>query len=168
MHYVFCIYHGPPQQSFSLPHLSHSPLSLTLTPLSLTPLPHLSHSPLSLTFSPHPSPSPLSLTPPPHPSLTPSYNTQLDEDELRDAILLVFANKQDLPQAMSVSEVQESLGLHQLSRNRKVRRFPQQCCIKRTIIFQTVQSWCGLSACAGKCTVKINSSTLRKKIDYQI
>jgi len=36
----------------------------------------------------------------------------LDEDELRDACLLVFANKQDLPNAMSVSEVTEKLCLH--------------------------------------------------------
>jgi ADP-ribosylation factor family len=34
------------------------------------------------------------------------------EDELRDAVLLVFANKQDLPNAMSVSEVTDKLGLH--------------------------------------------------------
>ncbi|CAI8036533.1 ADP-ribosylation factor 4 [Geodia barretti] len=45
-------------------------------------------------------------------------NKMLEEDELRDAFLLVFANKQDLPQSMSVSEIQECLGLHQL-RNRK-------------------------------------------------
>jgi len=38
----------------------------------------------------------------------------LEEDELRDAVLLVFANKQDLPNAMSVSQVQEQLGLHNL------------------------------------------------------
>jgi len=42
----------------------------------------------------------------------------LAEDELRDAALLVFANKQDLPNAMSVNEVTEKLGLNQL-RNRK-------------------------------------------------
>ena len=42
----------------------------------------------------------------------------LNEDELRDAILLVFANKQDLPNAMSVAEVTEKLGLNQL-RSRK-------------------------------------------------
>ena len=54
------------------------------------------------------------------PSPPPPLSHQLDEDELRDALLLVFANKQDLPQAMSVSEIQESLGLHQLTRNRKV------------------------------------------------
>jgi len=45
-------------------------------------------------------------------------NRMLAEDELRDAVLLVFANKQDLPNAMSVNEVTEKLGLNQL-RNRK-------------------------------------------------
>ena len=42
----------------------------------------------------------------------------LSEDELREAIVLVFANKQDLPNAMSVAEVTDKLGLHSL-RNRK-------------------------------------------------
>jgi len=42
----------------------------------------------------------------------------LAEDELRDAILLVFCNKQDLPNAMSVAEVTERLGLNQI-RNRQ-------------------------------------------------
>ncbi|BES89880.1 unnamed protein product [Nesidiocoris tenuis] len=42
----------------------------------------------------------------------------LQEDELRDAVLLVFANKQDLPKAMNPSELTEKLGLTQL-RNRK-------------------------------------------------
>ncbi|XP_034315567.2 ADP-ribosylation factor 4 [Magallana gigas] len=42
----------------------------------------------------------------------------LEEDELRDAILLVFANKQDLPNAMSASEITEKLGLSAL-RGRK-------------------------------------------------
>ncbi|KAI6177742.1 ADP-ribosylation factor 1-like protein [Aphelenchoides bicaudatus] len=41
----------------------------------------------------------------------------LAEDELRDAVLLVFANKQDLPNAMNASEVTDKLGLHSL-RNR--------------------------------------------------
>eukprot|EP01084_Bolivina_argentea_P227364 383989_1 len=41
----------------------------------------------------------------------------LAEDELRDAALLVLANKQDLPNAMSVNEVTEKLNLAQL-RNR--------------------------------------------------
>ena len=37
----------------------------------------------------------------------------LIEEELRDASLLVFANKQDL-EAMSVAEITEKLGLHML------------------------------------------------------
>lgn len=41
----------------------------------------------------------------------------LNEDELRDAILLVFANKQDLPNAMTTSELKDRLGLSQM-RNR--------------------------------------------------
>ncbi|VDK47405.1 unnamed protein product [Cylicostephanus goldi] len=38
----------------------------------------------------------------------------LNEDELRDATLLVFANKQDLPNAMSAAELTDKLGLHNL------------------------------------------------------
>jgi signal recognition particle receptor subunit beta len=49
----------------------------------------------------------------------------LREDELRDAVLLVLCNKQDLPNAMSVNEVTEKLGLNQL-KNRKW--YIQGCC----------------------------------------
>merc|ERR1712130_733462 len=45
-------------------------------------------------------------------------NKMLNEDEMRDAVLLVFANKQDLPNAMTAAEVTEKLGLHSL-RNRQ-------------------------------------------------
>jgi len=38
----------------------------------------------------------------------------LNEDELRDALLLVFANKQDLPNAMSAAEITDKLGLHSI------------------------------------------------------
>lgn len=38
----------------------------------------------------------------------------LAEDEMKDAVLLVFANKQDLPNAMSREEVVEKLGLREL------------------------------------------------------
>ncbi|XP_075952062.1 ADP-ribosylation factor 3a isoform X2 [Anarhichas minor] len=38
----------------------------------------------------------------------------LAEDELRDAVLLVFANKQDLPNAMNAAELTDKLGLHSL------------------------------------------------------
>ncbi|EFR01567.1 ADP-ribosylation factor [Nannizzia gypsea CBS 118893] len=40
----------------------------------------------------------------------------LNEDELRDALLLVFANKQDLPNAMSPAEITDKLGLTSLTR----------------------------------------------------
>lgn len=36
----------------------------------------------------------------------------LQEEELSDAMLLVFANKQDLPNAYSISEITDKLGLH--------------------------------------------------------
>ncbi|PON67201.1 Small GTPase superfamily, ARF type [Trema orientale] len=42
----------------------------------------------------------------------------LNEDELRYATLLVFANKQDLPNSMSVSEITDKLGLHSLRQRR--------------------------------------------------
>uniref|UniRef100_A0A6B2LL48 ADP-ribosylation factor n=1 Tax=Arcella intermedia TaxID=1963864 RepID=A0A6B2LL48_9EUKA len=38
----------------------------------------------------------------------------LREEELSNAVLLVLANKQDLPHAMSVAEVTDRLGLHSL------------------------------------------------------
>merc|ERR1719316_1464554 len=45
-------------------------------------------------------------------------NKMLIEDEMRDAVLLVFANKQDLPNAMPAAEVTEKLGLNSM-RNRQ-------------------------------------------------
>eukprot|EP00124_Ichthyophonus_hoferi_P003102 Ihof_evm6s249 gene=Ihof_evmTU6s249 len=42
----------------------------------------------------------------------------LGEDELRDATLLIFANKQDLPNALSVNDITDKLGLQSL-RNRQ-------------------------------------------------
>ena len=38
----------------------------------------------------------------------------LNEDELRESCLLVFANKQDLPNAMKAQEITDKLGLHSL------------------------------------------------------
>jgi len=38
----------------------------------------------------------------------------MDEEELKDACLLVFANKQDLPGALSDAQVSEALGLSSL------------------------------------------------------
>ena len=45
-------------------------------------------------------------------SLIPSFSpSPPQEDELKDAVLLVFANKMDLPQAMSCADLSEKLGL---------------------------------------------------------
>ena len=49
----------------------------------------------------------------------------LAEDELRDAVLLVFANKKDLPNAMNTVELTEKLGLHAL---RSRQWFIQRTC----------------------------------------
>merc|ERR1719453_1632124 len=38
----------------------------------------------------------------------------LDDEEMNDAVLLVFANKQDLPNALSTTEVVDKLGLQSL------------------------------------------------------
>ena len=49
----------------------------------------------------------------------------LVEDELRDAALLVFANKQDMPNAMTTAEIIDKLGLHSL---RQRSWYIQGCC----------------------------------------
>merc|ERR1712066_515964 len=38
----------------------------------------------------------------------------LNEDEMRDTVLLVFANKQDLPNAIPAAELMEKLGLRDM------------------------------------------------------
>ena len=45
-------------------------------------------------------------------------HAMLMDDELKDAVLLVLANKQDLPNAMDVNEITERLGLN-LIKNRQ-------------------------------------------------
>ena len=49
----------------------------------------------------------------------------LNEEELTDAALLIFANKQDLPHAKSAADLTETLGLNTL-KNR--RWYIQACC----------------------------------------
>ncbi|KAJ8435745.1 hypothetical protein Cgig2_003167 [Carnegiea gigantea] len=44
------------------------------------------------------------------------------QDELRDAVLLVFANKQDLPNAMNAAEITDKLGLHSLRQRHWLKR----------------------------------------------
>lgn len=57
-------------------------------------------------------------------------NKMLQEDELRDAILLVFANKQDLPNAMSCAEVSQELGLPEL---RSKKWYIQAACAPESV-----------------------------------
>ena len=45
-------------------------------------------------------------------------NSLLREDELRESVLLVLANKQDLPNAMSLTQISQRLGLNHIQ-NRK-------------------------------------------------
>ncbi|KAG2495684.1 hypothetical protein HYH03_006284 [Edaphochlamys debaryana] len=42
------------------------------------------------------------------------FKALLDEEELRDSLILVFANKQDLPNALSDAQIAEGLGLHDI------------------------------------------------------
>lgn len=42
------------------------------------------------------------------------FHALLQEEELKDSVVLVYANKQDLPGAMTESEVSEALGLHRI------------------------------------------------------
>jgi len=63
----------------------------------------------------------------------------LNEDELRDALLLVFANKQDLPNAMNAAEITDKLGLHSLRQRAWVstRVFPVAVPAPLTEVFST-------------------------------
>uniref|UniRef100_A0A3B1IWB1 ADP ribosylation factor 5 n=1 Tax=Astyanax mexicanus TaxID=7994 RepID=A0A3B1IWB1_ASTMX len=56
------------------------------------------------------------------------------EDELRDAVVLVLANKQDLPNSMSVQEITEKLGLHRLKG--KTWNIQPTCAINGTGIYE--------------------------------
>lgn len=49
----------------------------------------------------------------------------LQDDQLRDAVLLIYVNKQDLPRAMSAAELTEKLSLYSI-RNRPW--YIQACC----------------------------------------
>ena len=59
------------------------------------------------------------------PTARDEMHRMLNEDELRESILLVFANKQDLPNAMSAAEMTDKLGLHGL---RHRQWYIQACC----------------------------------------
>lgn len=60
---------------------------------------------------------------------------------MKDALLLVFANKQDLPNAMSVSEITDKLGLQGM-RNREVRMNSKWA--KRFVNVSLEMAYCGI------------------------
>ena len=67
--------------------------------------------------TPHPPPPPSPLIRHRDPANTQNIqqnNQPNQQDELRNAVLLVFANKQDLPNAMTAAEITDKLGLHSL------------------------------------------------------
>ena len=55
---------------------------------------------------------------------------KMKEEELQNAVLLVFANKQDLPNAFSVAEVTEKLSLH----NFKARKVSAQIFCNKLVL----------------------------------
>jgi signal recognition particle receptor subunit beta len=58
------------------------------------------------------------------------------QDELREAVLLVFANKQDLPNAMNAAEITDKLGLHSLRQRHwcvVLATLPLQRCVHRCL-----------------------------------
>ena len=68
----------------------------------------------------------------------------LNEDELRDAVVLVFANKQDLPNALSPADVTNKLGLPAL----RSRKWYIQVGASRNFVSSTLvdQGWRWLAA----------------------
>ena len=70
-----------------------------------------------------------------------------EDDEMRDAVLLVFANKQDLPNAMATSEISKSLGLLELrSRQWYIQ---STCAVTRTGIYEGLD-WLSKTLAAGR------------------
>lgn len=58
----------------------------------------------------------------------------IQEDELKDAAILVFANKQDLPNAMGVSELTDKLRLH--SQRDRTWHVQATCATKGTGLYE--------------------------------
>ncbi|VUZ43492.1 unnamed protein product [Hymenolepis diminuta] len=72
----------------------------------------------------------------------------LEADELKDAFLLVFANKQDLPNAMRPSEITEGLALHKFPPSRKWY-VQATCAVNGEGIFEGLD-WLGREIKGGK------------------
>lgn len=80
----------------------------------------------------------------------------MSEDELRDCILIVLANKQDLPNAMNVKEIYENLDFEKLRTNRK------------TIIATCATSGDGLNECMDWMAMQYELKTLKAPINETI
>ena len=80
----------------------------------------------------------------------------LSEDELRDACLLVFANKQDLPNAMTPAEVTDKLGLHSM----RQREWYIQVCDRREV-WRMEEGGCGIGLLSCFCCTRMH---LHKKL----
>ena len=64
------------------------------------------------------------------------------QDELRDAVLLVFANKQDLPNAMNAAEITDKLGLHSLrQRHWYVSYISESLCRHKYLLLRGILCW---------------------------
>ena len=109
-------------------------------PLAVSP-----SSPFGLSYSCCPPP------PPPPPLIA---ARQLGEEELRDAIVLVFANKQDLPNAMSPAEITDKLGLNDL---RARTWFIQPACATQGDGLYEGASGLGLGACPPNLAVQCHT-----------
>ncbi len=73
-------------------------------------------------------------------------NAMLAEDEMRDAVLLVLANKQDLPKAMPVHELTDRLGLPRTERKTGETHhtlFDMWCVM--SVCFSEINLWFSLS-----------------------
>ena len=62
--------------------------------------------------------------------------SMLEEEELKDAVLVVLANKQDIEGAMSVTEVHSALGLDKL-KNRTFQIFKVLFLVLRQLVDNT-------------------------------
>ena len=97
--------------SLSLHVYSSTYSSLLTCPYLLSTPPHVPHTPHT---TPHDTTLKQTLHYTPPLPARDELHRMLNEDELRDSVLLVFANKQDLPNAMSAAEMTDKLGLHGL------------------------------------------------------
>jgi ADP-ribosylation factor-like protein 1 len=67
----------------------------------------------------------------------------LDEEELKETVIAVFANKQDLEGALTPEEISEKLGLSKI-KNRQVRKIVEKLILKWSIFKTSAKTGEGL------------------------